>query len=117
MTKPTEKKLLDRVRDAVRVKHYSIRTKQAYVFWAKRFIFFHNLQHSKDMGIPGIEAFLTHLAVEQNVAASTPNQAFAALLFLYREMLKQDLEGPIDSVRANNYSSRFAIVAQTSLKG
>lgn len=65
MTKPTEKKLLDRVRDAAWVKHCSIRTEQAYVFWAKHFIFFHNLQHSKDMGIPEIEVFLTHLAVEQ----------------------------------------------------
>lgn len=70
MTKPTEKKLLDRVRDAAWVKHCSIRTEQAYVFWAKHFIFFYNLQHSKDMGSPEIEVFLTHMAVEQNVATS-----------------------------------------------
>jgi len=100
MTRHSEKRLLDQVRDAIRLKHYSIRTEQAYVNWIKRYIFFHNLEHPRDMGIPEIEAFLTHLAVDKNVAASTQNQAFAALLFLYREVLKIDLEGPIDSIRA-----------------
>lgn len=94
------KKLLDQVRDAIRVKHYSIRTEQAYVGWIRRYILFHHKQHPRNMGVPEIEAFLTHLAVEQNVAASTQNQAFSALLFLYRHVLKQDLEGPIESVRA-----------------
>lgn len=100
MEKPPEKKLLERVRDAIRVKHYSIRTEQAYVGWIRRYILFHHKQHPRNMGVPEIEAFLTHLAVEQNVAASTQNQAFSALLFLYRHVLKQDLEGPIESVRA-----------------
>ena len=59
---PTDKKLLDRVRDTIRLKHYSIRTKEAYVNWIKRYIFFHNLEHPKDMGSPEIEAFLTYLA-------------------------------------------------------
>jgi integron integrase len=93
-------KLLDQVRDAIRLKHYSIRTEQAYVDWIKRYILFHHKRHPKDMGSAEIEAFLTHLAVEQNVAASTQNQALSALLFLYRHVLKKDLEGPIDSVRA-----------------
>ena len=63
------KKLLDQVRDAIRVRHYSIRTEQAYIGWARRFILFHNKRHPKDMGVPEIEAFLTHLAVDGNVAA------------------------------------------------
>ena len=94
------KKLLDQVRDAIRVKHYSIRTEEAYVAWIRRYILFHDKQHPRAMGISEIEAFLTHLAVEQNVAASTQNQALAALLFLYREVLRKDLERPVDSVRA-----------------
>jgi integron integrase len=94
------RKLLDRVRDAIRLKHYSIRTEEAYVGWIKRYIFFHNKRHPKDMGAAEIEAFLTHLAVNQNVAASTQNQALSALLFLYREVLKQELDRPIDAIRA-----------------
>ncbi|MFQ5859378.1 MAG: phage integrase N-terminal SAM-like domain-containing protein, partial [Anaerolineae bacterium] len=94
------KKLLDRVRQTIQLKHYSIRTEEAYVSWIKRFILFHNKRHPREMGVPEIEAFLTHLAVEQHVAASTQNQALQALLFLYREVLKQDLERPIDAMRA-----------------
>jgi tryptophanyl-tRNA synthetase len=94
------KKLLDQVRDTIRRKHYSIRTEEAYIRWIKRYILYHGKRHPKDMGIPEIEAFLTYLAVEQHVAASTQNQALSALLFLYREVLKKDLERPIDSVRA-----------------
>jgi integrase len=103
------KKLLDQactelcrsVRDAIRLKHYSIRTEEAYVGWITRFILFHDKRHPNEMGRTEIEAFLTHLAVEQNVAASTQNQAFSALLFLYREVLHQDLDGPIDALRAS----------------
>lgn len=69
------KKLLDQVREAIRRKHYSIRTEESYVNWMKRFILFHDKRHPKDMGVPEIEAFLTHLAVDLNVAASTQNQA------------------------------------------
>ena len=96
---PTSKKLLDRVRDAIRLKHYSIRTEQSYINWIKRYIFFHNVRHPDEMGAAEVEAFLTHLAVNENVAASTQNQALSALLFLYREVLKKDL-GPIDALRA-----------------
>jgi len=103
------KKLLDQactelcrsVRDAIRLKHYSIRTEEAYVGWITRFILFHDKRHPNEMGRTEIEAFLTHLAVEQNVAASTQNQALSALLFLYREVLHQDLDGPIDALRAS----------------
>ncbi len=94
------KKLLDRVRDAIRLKHYALSTEKTYVSWIKRFILFHDKRHPKDMGVPEIEAFLTHLAVDQHVAASTQNQALSALLFLYREVLKKDLEGSIDAIRA-----------------
>lgn len=97
---PPQKKLLDQVRDALRLKHYSIRTEEAYVDWIKRFILFHNKRHPREMGTPEIEHFLTHLAVEQNVAASTQNQALAAILFLYRQVLKQELDTPINSIRA-----------------
>ena len=68
-------KLLDRVRQAARVKHFSIRTEEAYVHWAERFIRFHGVRHPDTMGEPEIEAFLTHLAVHGRVAASTQNQA------------------------------------------
>ena len=80
-------RLLDQVRDRLRVKHYALRTEQAYVDWIKRFILFHGKRHPADMGAPEIEAFLTHLAVDRTVSASTQNQALAALLFLYKEVL------------------------------
>jgi len=94
------KKLLDRVRDVIRLKHYSIRTEQAYTDWIKRYILFHDKRHPTDMGVPEIEAFLTYLAVERNVAASTQNQALSALLFLYRDVLKLEIDANIDAVRA-----------------
>jgi integron integrase len=94
--------LLDRVREACRVRHYSIRTEDAYVDWAKRFILFHNKCHPLEMGTAEINAFLTHLAVDAHVAASTQNQAFAALLFLYRSVLQVEpglIEGVIRAKR------------------
>jgi hypothetical protein len=93
-------KLLDHVREAIRLKHDSLHTAQAYVTWIKRYMFFHDKRHPKDMGAADIEAFLTHLAVQQKVAASTQNQALSALLFLYRDVLRQPLDGPIDAIRA-----------------
>jgi site-specific recombinase XerD len=78
------KRLFDRVREAIRLKHYSIRTEQAYVTWIKRYILFHDKRHPKEIGGPEIEAFLTHLAVNEHVAASTQNQALSALLFQAR---------------------------------
>ena len=80
-------KLLDRVRERIRFKHYSIRTEDSYVQWIRRFILFHGKRHPSEMGAVEVEAFLTHLAVEGNVAASTQNQARSALLFLYKEVL------------------------------
>jgi integrase len=97
---PPTPKLLDQVRDQIRVKHYSIRTETQYVQWLRRFILFHGKRHPRDMGAPEVEAFLTHLAVEGKVAASTQNQALAALLFLYREVLGIDLPWLKDVTRA-----------------
>jgi integron integrase len=88
---PDSPRLLDRVHDTIRRKHYSIRTEQAYVDWIKRFIFFHDKQHPKFLGATEVEVFLTHLAVDREVAASTQNQAQSALLFLYREILGVEL--------------------------
>ncbi len=75
-------KLLDRLRDALRARHYSPRTEQSYRHWVKRFIFFHHVRHPTEMAEPEINAFLTHLAVREKVSASTQNQALSALLFL-----------------------------------
>ena len=97
---PKPRTLLEAVRDAIRVKHYSYRTEQSYINWVKRYIRFHNWQHPRNMGGPEIEAFLTHLAVTEKVAASTQNQALSALLFLYRTVLELDLDLNIDAVRA-----------------
>ncbi|MEZ4673110.1 MAG: integron integrase [Caldilineaceae bacterium] len=95
------KKLLDQVRDAIRLKNYAYSTEKAYVDWIERFIRFHKLRHPREMNSPEIEAFLTHLAVKQNVSPSTQNQALSALLFLYRNVLLIELTGNIDAVRAN----------------
>ena len=84
-------KLLDQVRDTIRLKHYSFRTEQIYVDWIRRFILFHNKRHPQEMAEPEVTEFLTHLARVGNVAASTQNQALSALLFLYKEVLKQEI--------------------------
>jgi integrase len=80
-------RLLDQVRDAIRRKHYSLRTEDTYVHWVKRFIYFQGKHHPRDLGEAEVTAFLNHLARERGVAAATQNQALSALLFLYREVL------------------------------
>ena len=85
-------KLLDQVRQAIRARHYSKRTEQTYVDWNKRFILFHGKRHPSEMGEPEINQFLTDLAVNKRVSASTQNQALSALLFLYQHVLKKPLE-------------------------
>ncbi|NJN24422.1 MAG: integron integrase, partial [Acaryochloridaceae cyanobacterium RL_2_7] len=82
------------------VKHYSYRTEQSYLEWIRRFILFHGKRHPKDMAEAEVESFLTHLAIDKNVAASTQNQALSAILFLYRHVLKQPLNETIEAVRA-----------------
>jgi integron integrase len=88
------------VRDAIRLKHYAYSTEKTYVHWAKRFVLYHNKRHPLEMGETEISEFLTYLAVEENVAASTQNQALSALLFLYREVLRKDLDLPLELVWA-----------------
>jgi integron integrase len=96
---PSPPKLLDRLRHALRVRHYSPRTEECYAMWVERFIRFHNMRHPRDMGRAEIETFLTDLAVNGHVAASTQNQAFFAVLFLYQEVLQIELPR-LDAVRA-----------------
>ena len=100
VSEPRPKKLLDQVHDAIKRKHYSPRTEESYANWIKRFILFHGIRHPNEMGAAEVEAFLTHLAVEGHVAASTQNQALSALLFLYREVLHKDLEVHFALLRA-----------------
>lgn len=102
-------KLLDQVRGKIRIKHYSIRTEQAYVDWIKRFILHHGKKHPQEMGAPEVEAFLTHLAVEGRVAASTQNQAKSALLFLYREVLEAELPW-LENVEQAKVPKRLPVV-------
>jgi integron integrase len=97
---PPKKPLLEQMRDALRARHYSIRTEDSYHDWVKRFILFHHKRHPETMGAAEITAFLTHLAVEQNVAASTQTQALSAILFLYRDVLHLDIDEPLNIVRA-----------------
>ena len=92
--------LLERVRNEIRIRHYSLRTEQSYIHWIRRFIFFHNKRHPNDMGEHEISAFLTDLAVNRKVAASTQNQALSAILFLYQKVLDRKLEWLDDVVRA-----------------
>src|ERR1041384_1756585 len=87
-----ERKLLDQISDLARFRYLRLRTEQAYRNWAKRYILFHDKRHPRDMGVDEVRAFLTHLAVHDKVAASTQNQAFNALLFLYRNVLNIKLE-------------------------
>ncbi|MBI1987231.1 MAG: integron integrase [Nitrospinae bacterium] len=93
-------KLLDQVRQVIRTRHYSIRTEEAYVHWIKRFVLFHHKRHPKEMGAEEVNRFLSDLAVKQNVAASTQNQALSAILFLYQEVLKQEIGWLGDLIRA-----------------
>ena len=105
-------KLLDQVRQRIRLKHYSYRTEQSYVGWIKRFIFYHHKRHPQEMGKTEVEDFLNHLATERKVAASTQNQALNALLFLYNEVLEKPLPN-IESIRAKD-SKRLPVVLTRS---
>nr|WP_243317303.1 integron integrase [Geothrix paludis] len=91
---------MDQLRERLRVRHYSLRTEDAYVDWARRFILFHGKRHPRDMGAGEVQAFLSHLAVDRRVSPSTQNQAKAALLFLYRNLLEVDLPWLSEVVQA-----------------
>jgi integron integrase len=88
-------KLLDQVRQVIRIKHYSLRTEESYISWIKRFIFFHNKKHPNEMGEREIGQFITHLANNGKVSASTQNQALCAIIFLYKNVLQKDLNDAI----------------------
>jgi integron integrase len=105
----TPPRLLDQVRAILRRRNYSPRTEKAYVAWIRRYVVHHGKRHPRDMGQAELEAFLTHLAVDRNVAASTQNQALAALLFLYREVLQIDLPW-LDGVVPAKRSTRLPVV-------
>ena len=93
-------KLLDRVRQSIRLKGYSLRTEKTYVSWIRQFVLFHGKRHPRDMGKPEIEAFLSHLVMKRNVASSTSNQAFNSILFLYKHMLDEDRPENINALRS-----------------
>ncbi|MFM9912274.1 MAG: integron integrase [Methylophilaceae bacterium] len=102
-------KLLEQVVAKMRVKHYSLRTEKSYVDWIKRYIWHHGKRHPKDMGAAEVEAFLTHLAVERHVSASTQNQAKSALLYLYKEVLGIELPW-LDNVTQAKAPKRLPVV-------
>ena len=104
-----KKKLLDQVRDVIRLKHYSIRTEETYVNWIRRFILFHNKRHPSEMGEQEISEFLTHLAVDERVAAATQNQALNAIVFLYREIVKREL-GEISDIQWAKRPAKLPVV-------
>lgn len=109
VSEPSKPRLLDQVRDKICFKHCSIRAETAYVDWIRRFILFHDKRHPKDMGGPEVEAFLTHLATVGKVSASTQNQALAALLFLYREVLAIELPW-LDNIHRAKRSQKMPVV-------
>jgi len=109
-------KLLEQVRGKIRLKHYSIRTEQAYVDWIKRYILHFDKQHPKDLGAAEVEQFLTHLAVHGKVAASTQNQAKSALLFLYKEILELELPWLDDVERAKTPKRLPVVLTQTEIQ-
>jgi hypothetical protein len=88
---PQPRKLLDHVRDVLRVNHYSVRTEEAYVGWIRRFILYHNKKHPREMGALEVELYLTHLAVGEKVSTNTQKQALNALVFLYHRVLQKPL--------------------------
>jgi site-specific recombinase XerD len=105
----TNRKLLDQVSDIARFRHLSLRTEETYRNWIKRYICFHGKRHPKDLNAEHVRTFLTHLAVNEHVAASTQNQAFNALLFLYRQVLQ--MEAPdIQGVERARHSRRLPVV-------
>src|SRR5262245_47090200 len=102
-------RLMEQVRAEIRARHYSRRTEDAYVHWIRRFIVFHGRRHPRDLGAPEISAFVTWLAVEQHVAASTQNQALSGVLFLYRDVLRQEV-GAVELLPRARMPSKVPVV-------
>ena len=101
---------LDRIRNVMRVRRYSLQTEKTYIYWIKKYIFFHDVRHPQDMGADEVNEFLTHLAVSGNVAAATQNQAMFALLFLYKEVLGVELEHLGGKFTSAKQTSRVPVV-------
>lgn len=96
----SQPKLFDQIRSVLRRRHYSYKTEKSYIYWVRQFVAFHGMKSPREMGAAEVEAFLTHLAVHQQVAPSTQNQAFSALLFLYREVYQRDTNWNLDAEQA-----------------
>ncbi|MDO9264941.1 MAG: integron integrase, partial [Desulfosalsimonadaceae bacterium] len=109
-------KLLDQLREALRSRHYSRRTEQTYCYWARRYIFFHNVRHPAEMAEPEINAFLTHLAVKEKVSASTQNQALCALLFLYRHVIGREVGDLGEVIRARKPTRLPVVMTRDEVK-
>ena len=107
---PYSSPLLSHIAQALRVRHYSIRTEKSYIDWIKRFIYFHHKRHPKEMGGAEVAAFLTHLAVDRNVAAATQNQALNALVFLYKVVLERPLQQHIQGIVRAKKPKRLPVV-------
>jgi len=116
MTDPRHPRLLDQIRAAIRTRHYSRRTERAYVAWVRRFVRFHGLRHPDELGGPEVTAFLSHLAVEARVSASTQNQALSALLFLYKHVLEKDLPWLDQVVRAKPPQRLPAVLSRAEVR-
>src|SRR5258708_6538449 len=109
-------KLLDRMRAALRTRHYSIRTEDSYVQWVKRFILFHGKKHPSAMGSEDINAYLTDLAVQRHVSASTQSQALAAILFLYRDVLGEEVQWLTELVRTPRRRSAPVVLPREEVR-
>ncbi|MBE9171303.1 integron integrase [Pleurocapsales cyanobacterium LEGE 06147] len=109
MNEPQQPRLLDQVRQCIRLKHMSMKTEESYVYYIREFILYHNKRHPKEMGVAEIRAYLSYLAVEKNVAASTQNVARNALLFLYKKVLEIDLSF-IDKIETAKRPERIPVV-------
>ncbi len=113
--RPKPGKLLDQVREVMRYHHYAIRTEQTYIKWILEYIRFNGTRHPKEMGKPEVESFLSHLAVNRKVATSTQNQAFNAILFLYKHVLDIPLDDHIDAVRSKKPKNLPTVLSQSEI--
>ena len=119
MSSENDNRLLDQVRDVMRLKHYSIHTERAYCDWIKRYVLFHGMTSREDLadGENKIEQFLTHLAIEKNIAPATQNQAVNALVFLYKKVLKTSLDQEINAVRASKKINIPVVLVREEVRG
>lgn len=114
--RPKSGRLLDQVREVIRYHHYAYKTEQAYVRWIVRYIRFNDTQHPLEMGKHEIERFLSHLALNRNVTASTQNQALNAILFLYREVLDRPIDDRIEAARSRKGRSLPTVLSRAEVK-